>query len=665
MRSTRVLALVAASSLIAAFGCSSPAPSPEYEASFQALLADPLINEVVFNTPSTDTFYESIELKAEPCTSLAGYQVAYIKGDTGAQLGNAIAVFSLTGGGGDGGCSDAGVDAGTGAVVGPNGLYMLRSASGHALPATAGFQNDPGFDSSSGFLQNGTGTIVLVKGASLAQGTDYDTNDDGVLDLPANAVLVDAVSITDNGVGDRPHGPVVGPVGSSSAAVSRFLDVDTPLAAGAWYGGAILGSVSTELTYSTTTSTSLLPSGAAITPGAPNLARPLAVDAGSVQDASAAVDAGVTVDAGAVQDASTSLDAGTTPVDAGGAPIDASYPPTATDPYLNEILFNPASTDGPWEYIEVKGTPGASVSGFQIVYVDGDSAQIGVAKLVIPLAGDVLGSAGFLVAKSNLQGHAVPAGCTLHSDNAFDATNGCLENGTGTFILVRGAALVQGNDYDTNDDGALDLPAGAVVVDAVAISDGGSTDKAHAPVVQTVSGSQPAGISRLVGNASRAAATAWFGATVSGASNNLVYDASNATANMPAGAALTPGAENSQGAPGPIDAGAPIVDAGSPVVDAGPRDAGTPPVTDAAAPLVDAGARDAGGPAADAATPVADAGAKPDAGSVPAEQTFGEDESKGCGCAVVGASGGRGDAFALVVLGGFAAMATRRRRSAG
>lgn len=659
MRSTRVLSLVAASALVAAFGCSSPSTTSEYGASSQALLADPILNEVVFNTPSTDTYYESIEIKGEPCTSLAGYQVAYIKGDTGTQLGNAIAVFSLTGGSSGGNCADAGAATRTGA----NGLFMLRSASGHAIPADTAFQDDAGFDASSGLLQNGTGTIILVKGATLAQGTDYDTNDDGTLDLPANAVLVDAVSITDNGVGDKTYGPVVGPVSTSSAAVSRFLDVDTPLVASAWYGGAISGSVSTALTYSTTICTAIMPAAAAITPGAPNLAKPLAVDGGTAADAS------VAVDAGSVQDASVAVDAGTAPVDAGSTPVDASYPPAATDPYLNEILLNPASTDGPWEYIEIKGAPGASVSGFQIAYIDGDSTQIGIAKLVIPLNGDVLGSAGFLVAKSNLQGHTLPAGCTLRSDNAFDATNGCLENGTGTFVLVRGAALVQGSDYDTNDDGTLDLPAGAVVVDAVSLSDGGSTDKAHGPVVSTASGTQPGGVSRLVGNTSRAAATAWFGATISGTvSSTLVYDASNATANMPAGAALTPGAENSQGGPGPVDAGAPVTDAGArdagaPVVDAGPRDAGTTPAADAGSPAVDAGARDAGSISVDAGAPSVDAGPKADAGTVPPEQTFGEDESKGCGCAVVGTSHAGNGGLAWVALAGFVVLAARRRRS--
>jgi MYXO-CTERM domain-containing protein len=643
MRSTRVLSLVAASALVAAFGCSSPSTTSEYGASSQALLTEPVLNEVVFNPAGTDNPYEFVELKGPAGLNLTGYSIAYVEGDNNTNLGKAIVVWPLTG------------------SIGANGLYIVRAAAGHTgLPAATTVQDETSLGAA-GQLQNDSGTVILVKGASLTVNANYNVS--GALALPAGVVLLDSVSITDGGATDVAFGPLVRSASGTPDAVSRFLDDDDANSLAAWYGGDIAGTLPTDVAYSATACTAIMPAAAAITPGAPNLAKPLAVDGGTAADAS------VAVDAGSVQDASVAGDAGTAPVDAGSSLVDASYPPAATDPYLNEILLNPASTDGPWEYIEIKGAPGASVSGFQIAYIDGDSTQIGIAKLVIPLNGDVLGSAGFLVAKSNLQGHTLPAGCTLRSDNAFDATNGCLENGTGTFVLVRGAALVQGSDYDTNDDGTLDLPAGAVVVDAVSLSDGGSTDKAHGPVVSTASGTQPGGVSRLVGNTSRAAATAWFGATISGTvSSTLVYDASNATANMPAGAALTPGAENSQGGPGPVDAGAPVTDAGArdagaPVVDAGPRDAGTTPAADAGSPAVDAGARDAGSISVDAGAPSVDAGPKADAGTVPPEQTFGEDESKGCGCAVVGTSHAGNGGLAWVALAGFVVLAARRRRS--
>jgi MYXO-CTERM domain-containing protein len=185
----------------------------------------------------------------------------------------------------------------------------------------------------------------------------------------------------------------------------------------------------------------------------------------------------------------------------------------------------------------------------------------------------------------------------------------------------------------------------------------------------TLVNGQPDALSRIVGSTLRSDAAAWYGGDVIGTNASLDYDPAKVTANMPAGATLTPGAENSQGAPATPDAGAPIVDAGSPVVDAGPRDAGTPVVDagarDAGSPVVDAGTRDAGTPPADAGTrdagtPPTDAGAR-DAGAPPAEQTFGEDEG-GCGCAVVGSPRASTQPLAWVALGGFAILVARRRR---
>jgi hypothetical protein len=645
MRSARVLSVVGVASILAAVGCSSP-ESSEFASSSQSLLTEPLLNEVVFNPPSTDQPYEFIELRGPANASLSGYSLAYIEGDANTNVGKAVIVFPLSGG-----------------TIGSNGLFVLKATTGHAVPAGTGSLTDARLESA-GQLQNDSGTIILVKGTALVESTDYDTNNDGVLDLPVGTTLLDSVSISSATPTGTAFGPLVTAQSGTPDAVSRFADDDRANTAAAWYGGDVSGTVSTDLVFSTTACTLVIPTGAAVTPGAPNSVRGAVSDAG-VTDAGSA-----STDAGSVQDASVAVDSGSA-ADAGPG-VDASFPVTSSDPLINELEINPGGTDNPYEYIELKGTPGSSLTPYQLVYVEGDSgSQLGVAKLVFSLTGATFGSAGFLVIKSNLGGHTLPAGCNLQSDNVFDVTNGGLENGTGTFLLVRGTRLTQSTDYDTNDDGVLDLPTGAVIVDAIATTDNGSTDKAHAPTVKNANGSQPAGLSRLVGNTLRSDATAWFGATLSGVQSVLVYDAATCTANMPVGAALTPGAENSQGAAGPVDAGAPVVDAGprdagSPVVDAGPRDAGSP--------VADAGPRDSGAPVADAGTavdagspPVADAGTKVDAGSKsdagsPAEQTFGDDEGKACSCTVVGSTRTRTAPFAWAVLAGFVGLVAARRR---
>ena len=58
--------------------------------------------------------------------------------------------------------------------------------------------------------------------------TDYDTNDDGVLDLPAGAQVLDAVGWTDGGGGDVVYGPRLLQTNPTPQAASRILNDDGP-----------------------------------------------------------------------------------------------------------------------------------------------------------------------------------------------------------------------------------------------------------------------------------------------------------------------------------------------------------------------------------------------------------------------------------------------------
>jgi MYXO-CTERM domain-containing protein len=674
MRSSRVLSVVGLGSVLVALGCSSS--EPEEASAFgvvsQASLTEPVLNEILINPPSTDTPFEFIELRGPAGLSLSGYSLAYLEGDSGTNQGKAMGVWALSG------------------TIGSNGLFVVRDPAGHSVGAGTNVLDITGFPGAAsdagpaGQLQNGAGTIILVKGAALALNATYGASA-GALNLPSGAVLLDSVSITDRAATEVAYGPIVTVASGTPDAVSRFLDDTTPNSAAAWYGGDLVsgsdaGAVQSDVTYSATARSSVMPENAVLTPGAPNWAKPLAVDggaatdAGSVQDASVATDGGVATDAGSATDASLAADSGTA-ADAGSvqdasAAVDASFPPVASDPYLNEIVVNPPGDDFPYEYIEIKGTPGASLAGFSVAYVDGDAANVGVVKKVWALSGNI-GANGFFVLKAPAgAGHAVPADTTIQGVSVF-ATSSQLENGAGTVVLYRGGTLTTSTDYDANNDGTLELPSGVVVVDSVATTDDAAGFVVHGPLV-TLANGQPDAVSRLVGSTGRSSAAAWYGGDLLGTNASVSYDQAKVSPNTPAGAVLTPGAENSQGAPAPVDAGAPVVDAGprdagAPVVDAGPRDAGAPVVDagsrDAGSPVVDAGLRDAG--ATDSGAPAVDAGARDagarDAGAVPSEQTFGEGEG-GCGCAVVGSERTSTQPFAWVALGGFAMLVSRRRR---
>ena len=67
--------------------------------------------------------------------------------------------------------------------------------------------------------------------------------------------------------------------------------------------------------------------------------------------------------------------------------------------FINEVLFNPAGTDIPNEYIELRGTPNAVLTnGTYLVAVEGDTnGNPGTLQNVFDLSGRIIGGNGFLV----------------------------------------------------------------------------------------------------------------------------------------------------------------------------------------------------------------------------------------------------------------------------
>ena len=147
---------------------------------------------------------------------------------------------------------------------------------------------------------------------------------------------------------------------------------------------------------------------------------------------------------------------------------------------INEIL---GSTTGlpDSEYVELFGTPGASLAGLSFVQIDANADQAGAIDYRIDFADDaVLGDNGYLlVANETAQG--------TYGVTANLALEGALENGPATYALVETASL------------SGETVTGAEVVrDAVAIT-GGEADGVFyydAPVVGPDGTFLPAGVGR-------------------------------------------------------------------------------------------------------------------------------------------------------------------------
>jgi hypothetical protein len=121
-----------------------------------------LLNEWVSNDISGDD-YEFIEVHGTPGTDMTDYHIVLIEGE-GSGKGLVDRIIDLTG------------------VMPADGYYVVGDPN--VLPD---------LEMSTGFIENGGNNIILVQGA-VAQvvGTDIDTDDDCVEDLPIGTV-VDAV----------------------------------------------------------------------------------------------------------------------------------------------------------------------------------------------------------------------------------------------------------------------------------------------------------------------------------------------------------------------------------------------------------------------------------------------------------------------------------------
>lgn len=132
-------------------------------------------------------------------------------------------------------------------------------------------------------------------------------------------------------------------------------------------------------------------------------------------------------------------------------------------PVINEFSANITGPDvAGSEYVEVLGAPGADLSAYTVLEIEGDSgAAVGVVDEVI-----VLGTA-------DADGRIL----------ASLPSNG-LENGTISLLLVTGFAGALGDDLDADNDGVFDAPT-FEIIDAVAVNDGSAGDVTYGGTVLT------------------------------------------------------------------------------------------------------------------------------------------------------------------------------------
>jgi hypothetical protein len=203
------------------------------------------INEVLKNSPGSADDHEFVEIVGAANTDLSGYAVLVLESD-----------------------EDAADTA---------GILDLRISLG--TTDSAGFYVTDFFGD---VIENGSISLLLVRGAdaSLIEGVDLDSDDDGHLDLQPWAELVDAVALIDD-AGDLGYADVlltndVGGLGEEFVGASRFPDGQDSGAVSDWVrsnesGAGLegLAGASGALCESCG-STPAVPGSALLTPGAAN-----------------------------------------------------------------------------------------------------------------------------------------------------------------------------------------------------------------------------------------------------------------------------------------------------------------------------------------------------------------------------------------------------------
>lgn len=180
--------------------------------SLRGSAASPLISEILFNPPGTDSPNEYIELRGTPNTTLPqGTYLLSVEGDAGNNPGTLQNLFDLSG-----------------RSFGGNGfLVLLQKASPYVVQPFARTYaqtgDDPGWGHAGGSslkhrgeagqtdLENPSCTFFLIESAQPPSiGDDIDADDNGTLDGPALTwVIHDSVGILDaDGAGDIVYGKV-------------------------------------------------------------------------------------------------------------------------------------------------------------------------------------------------------------------------------------------------------------------------------------------------------------------------------------------------------------------------------------------------------------------------------------------------------------------------
>lgn len=136
---------------------------------------------------------------------------------------------------------------------------------------------------------------------------------------------------------------------------------------------------------------------------------------------------------------------------------------------FNEFLWNPPGTDQGQEFVElISSSASESLNGVTLVVIEGDGTAVcGIIDQAIDLSAFSTGTNKlFLIRDTNAVLLPAPEGATTQTIIDFTPD---IENGTNTYLLVRGFSGSVGQDLDADNDGNLDSTPWTSVDDAFGV----------------------------------------------------------------------------------------------------------------------------------------------------------------------------------------------------
>jgi hypothetical protein len=232
---------------------------------------------------------------------------------------------------------------------------------------------------------------------------------------------------------------------------------------------------------------------------------------------------------------------------------DNDFVPTSGNLLLNEIFINSPGNDPPHEFVELRGLADMGMGSLYYVAIEGlIGPSVGAFEKIVDLGPYINGSNGLSLLSPQEPGFAYnvnPATTQIEDLGTVADENVSSNNDSTTYVLLWSPSRELPDfafDFDWDNDGQLELPVGAQLVDTVGVRTVGQPDQVYGLTSSILSftAAEVDSISRKLGDSDRNDGSAWFGGNLLSAGDDyLLYEADSAALPV-TGAAMTPGDVN-------------------------------------------------------------------------------------------------------------------------